>query len=131
MLLTVAVNIYLFVIVPKGFFPQQDTGRLIGNIQAEQDISSPAMRDKMAEFVNVVKADPAVSDLVAFTGGDSNTTNTGRVFVSLKPTDMRTLPARLENYRSHRGGPRSPRNWLAIAFIVLVLAVIALYVVRR
>jgi len=93
MVLTIAVNVYLFMIVPKGFFPQQDTGRLIGNIQAEQDISSPAMRDKMAEFVNVVKADPAVSDVVAFTGGDSNTTNTGRVFVSLKPTDMRTLPA--------------------------------------
>src|SRR5204862_2198215 len=93
MILTMAVNVYLFINVPKGFFPQQDTGRLIGNIQAEQDISSPAMREKMAEFVKVVKDDPAVSDVVAFTGGDSNTTNTGRVFVSLKPTDMRTLPA--------------------------------------
>ncbi|HET6317144.1 MAG TPA: efflux RND transporter permease subunit, partial [Chloroflexota bacterium] len=93
MLLTVGVNVYLFVIVPKGFFPQQDTGRIIGNIQAEQDISSPAMREKMAEFVSVVKADPAVSDVVAFTGGDSNTTNTGRVFVSLKLQQARDLPA--------------------------------------
>ena len=91
-LATVAVNIYLFVVVPKGFFPQQDTGRLIGNIQAEQDISSPAMREKMADFVNMVKADPAVTDVVAFMGGNQNTTNTGRVFVSLKSIDERKLP---------------------------------------
>ena len=90
--LTVAVNIYLFMIVPKGFFPQQDTGRLIGNIQAEQDISSPAMREKMADFVNMVKADPAVTDVVAFMGGNQNTTNTGRVFVSLKSIEERQLP---------------------------------------
>jgi multidrug efflux pump len=94
MLLTIAVNIYLFAIVPKGFFPQQDTGRLIGNIQAEQDISSEAMRGKMAEFVRVVKEDPAVNDVVAFMGGDQNTTNTGRVFVSLKSHGERNnLPA--------------------------------------
>jgi multidrug efflux pump len=92
-LLTIALNIYLFVIVPKGFFPQQDTGRLIGNVQAEQDISSPAMREKMAEFVNTVKTDPAVTDVVGFTGGLFNTTNTGRVFVALKPIDERKLPA--------------------------------------
>jgi multidrug efflux pump len=93
MIATVALNIYLFTIVPKGFFPQQDTGRLIGNIQAEQDISSPAMREKTADFVAVVKDDPSVADVVAFTGGDSNTTNTGRVFVSLKPQGERKLPA--------------------------------------
>ncbi|HEY2996911.1 MAG TPA: multidrug efflux RND transporter permease subunit [Methylomirabilota bacterium] len=91
--LTVAVNIYLFMIVPKGFFPQQDTGRLIGNIQAEQDISSPAMREKMADFVNTVKSDPDVSDVVGFTGGLFNTTNTGRMFVSLKPAGPRALPS--------------------------------------
>ena len=91
-LATVALNIYLFVVVPKGFFPQQDTGRLIGNIQAEQDISSPAMREKMADFVNMVKADPAVTDVVAFMGGNQNTTNTGRVFVSLKSIEERQLP---------------------------------------
>jgi multidrug efflux pump len=93
MLTTIAVNVYLFMIVPKGFFPQQDTGRLIGNVQAEQDISSPAMREKMAEFVNTVKSDPAVSDVVGFTGGLFNTTNTGRVFVSLKAHGERRLPA--------------------------------------
>jgi multidrug efflux pump len=93
MLLTIAVNIYLFMIVPKGFFPQQDSGRLIGNIQGEQDISSVAMREKMADFVNTVKNDPAVSDVVGFTGGLFNTTNTGRVFVSLKPLEERHLSA--------------------------------------
>jgi len=85
---TIGLNIYLFVVVPKGFFPQQDTGRLTGSIQAEQDISFPAMRDKMSEFVNVVMADPAVANVVAFTGGGGgggSTTNTGRMFVALKP----------------------------------------------
>jgi multidrug efflux pump len=85
---TIGLNIYLFVVVPKGFFPQQDAGRLTGSIQAEQDISFPAMREKMSEFVNVVMADPAVANVVAFTGGGGgggSTTNTGRMFVALKP----------------------------------------------
>ncbi|HET7343702.1 MAG TPA: multidrug efflux RND transporter permease subunit [Methylomirabilota bacterium] len=89
LLATIVLNVYLFVTVRKGFFPQQDTGRLIGNVQAEQDISSPAMREKMADFVNTVKNDPAVTDVVGFTGGLFNTTNTGRVFVSLKPLPQR------------------------------------------
>ena len=88
---TIGLNVYLFVVVPKGFFPQQDAGRLTGSIQAEQDISFPAMRDKMSEFVNVVMADPAVANVVAFTGGGqgSSTTNTGRMFVALKPLGER------------------------------------------
>jgi multidrug efflux pump len=91
--LTVVVNVALFIQVPKGFFPQQDTGRLIGSIQADQDISFPAMRDKMREYVDIVRTDPAVSDVVAFTGGNMNTTNTGRMFVALKPLDARQLSA--------------------------------------
>jgi len=83
-LATIGVNVYLFNIVPKGFFPQQDTGRLTGNIQAEQDISFPAMRQKMTEFVAIMMTDPAVANVTAFTGG-GNTTNTGRMFVALKP----------------------------------------------
>jgi multidrug efflux pump subunit AcrB len=82
---TIAVNIYLFALVPKGFFPQQDTGRLVGNIQAEQDISFNSMRAKMVTFVDLVLADPAVSGMVAFTGGTGNPTNTGRMFITLKP----------------------------------------------
>jgi multidrug efflux pump len=93
LLLTVAGNIYLFVVVPKGFFPQQDAGRLIGNIQAEQDISFVAMREKMGAFARIVAADPAVSDVVVFTGGQQNTTNTARMFVSLKPLAERRISA--------------------------------------
>ncbi len=91
-LATIGVNIYLFVIVPKGFFPQQDTGRLTGSIQADQDIAFPAMRQKMAEFVATVMTDPAVDTVTAFTGG-GNTTNTGRMFIALKPLSERKLSA--------------------------------------
>jgi multidrug efflux pump len=89
---TVGWNGELFWNHPKGFFPQQDTGRISGSIQAEQDISFPAMSQKMAEFVATVKADPAVDNVVAFTGG-GNTTNTGRMFIALKPLHERKLSA--------------------------------------
>ncbi|HEX4048544.1 MAG TPA: efflux RND transporter permease subunit, partial [Elusimicrobiota bacterium] len=88
--ITISINIYLFMIVPKGFFPQQDTGRLMGGIQAEQDISFQAMREKLMQFVAVVKADPAVTTFVAFCGG-SGGTNTGRMFVSLSDIDKRKI----------------------------------------
>jgi multidrug efflux pump len=90
---TIALNVYLFMIVPKGFFPQQDAGRLFGNIQAEQDISFVAMREKMDAFARIVAADPAVSDVVVFTGGSFNTTNTARMFCSLKPLHERKVSA--------------------------------------
>ncbi len=107
-LATVGVNVYLFTIVPKGFFPQQDTGRLTGNIQAEQDISFPAMRQKMTEFVAIIMTDPAVANVTAFTGG-GNTTNTGRMFVALKPLHERGVSAdqviaRLRGKLSHVPG---------------------------
>ncbi len=108
-LATIGVNIYLFVIVPKGFFPQQDAGRIVGNIQAEQDISFQAMRTKMTEFANTVKTDPAVDTAVVFTGGSGNTTNTGRMFIQLKPLEVRKLSvdqviARLRGKLSHVPG---------------------------
>jgi multidrug efflux pump len=80
---TVCLNIYLYVFIPKGFFPQQDTGRLVGSIQADQSISFQAMRLKVASFVDIVRADPAVENVVAFTGGAQR--NTGVMFVQLKP----------------------------------------------
>jgi multidrug efflux pump len=89
LLATIGLNVYLFAVVPKGFFPQQDTGRIIGGIQAEQDISFPAMRAKMVEFVTTVLTDPAVSTAVGWTGGFGNTTNSGRMVVSLKPIEER------------------------------------------
>ncbi|HTT07182.1 MAG TPA: efflux RND transporter permease subunit [Gammaproteobacteria bacterium] len=87
----IVLNVYLFIIVPKGFFPQQDTGRLLGGIQADQSTSFQAMQGKLAQFLAVIKKDPAVDDVVAFTGGEQ--TNTGRVFVALKPVSERRQSA--------------------------------------
>ena len=92
MFATIGLNFYLFAIVPKGFFPQQDTGRLNGSIQAAQDISFTAMRQKLADLVDIVRQDPAVESVLGFTGGGfGGTRNTGRVFASLKPLDERKI----------------------------------------
>jgi multidrug efflux pump len=87
----IGLNIYLFVVVPKGFFPQQDTGRMIGGIQADQSISFQLMRQKLAQFISIIKSDPAVESVVGFTGGVQ--TNSGFVFISLKPLSERHLSA--------------------------------------
>jgi multidrug efflux pump len=87
LLVTVCLNVFLFIEVPKGFFPQQDTGRMIGGIQADQSISFQLMRQKLRQFVGTIKADPAVESIVGFTGGGQ--TNSGFVFVSLKPLNQR------------------------------------------
>src|SRR6185295_14124105 len=79
-LATMAASVYLYVIVPKGFFPQQDTGRLNGNIQADQSSSFQAMQKRLARLAGVVQRDPAVDTVTAFTGGN----NSGRMFVALK-----------------------------------------------
>jgi multidrug efflux pump len=91
LLATVCLNVYLYVIVPKGFFPQQDTGRLSGAIQADQGISFQAMRHKLEDFINIVRKDPAVENVVGFIGGGQR--NTGFMFVSLKPQSERNLSA--------------------------------------
>jgi multidrug efflux pump len=91
-LVTVCLNVYLYVIVPKGFFPEEDSGRLTGGIQGAQDVSFQAIQRKLAEFVDIVKEDPAVETAVGFTGGQG-TTNTGRVFVALKPMEERDATA--------------------------------------
>ncbi|MBX3345382.1 MAG: multidrug efflux RND transporter permease subunit [Nitrospira sp.] len=92
-LATMALTIYLYILVPKGFFPQQDTGRLFGNIRAAQDISFQAMRDKLTEVVGIIQSDPAVASITGFTGGGSHsgTTNTGRMFIALKPLEERGM----------------------------------------
>jgi multidrug efflux pump len=92
-LVTIAVNMYLFTVVPKGFFPQQDTGRITGSMQAEQDISFVAMRQKMTEYARIVGEDPAVETVATFTGGAGNTTNSGRMFIALKPLHVRKVSA--------------------------------------
>ena len=89
LLVTVCLNVYLYVIVPKGFFPQQDTGRLIGSIQADQSISFQAMQKKLADFMEIVRQDPAVENVIGFTGGGQR--NGGFMFASLKPLNERKL----------------------------------------
>jgi multidrug efflux pump len=91
-ILTACLSVVLYIIAPKGFFPQQDTGRLNGAIQAEQDISFPALRDKMQQFVAIVMKDPAVNNVVGFAGGQGSS-NTGRMFVVLKPPSERKATA--------------------------------------
>ncbi|NDU86808.1 MAG: MMPL family transporter [Ferrovum sp.] len=84
---TIGLNFYLFTIVPKGFMPQQDTGRLIGRVQADQSISFQAMEDKLTRFIRICKSDPAAQDVIGFTGGEAR--NAANVFVVLKPPSER------------------------------------------
>ena len=90
---TVGLNVYLFYAAPKGFFPQQDTGRIIGSLQADQSISFQSMSVKLKQMIDIVRADPAVDTVVGFTGvgsgGGFSQINTGTVFVSLKPISQR------------------------------------------
>jgi multidrug efflux pump len=100
LLITISLNVYLYVIVPKGFFPEQDTGRLTGMIQARQNISFQAMREKTTRFVNAVMHDPAVDAVVAFTGGGG--TNTGRMFIGLKDLNVRKVSVEVVMARIRR-----------------------------
>jgi multidrug efflux pump len=88
--LTLGFNVYLFVKVPKGFFPQQDTGRINGNFIGDQSISFQAMARKITQMIKIVQSDPGVDTVQAFSGGGGGTTtNTGRAFISLKPLKER------------------------------------------
>jgi multidrug efflux pump len=92
LLLTICLNIYLFVVVPKGFFPQQDNGTIQGGVQGSQDISFPAMQASTLKFVRAITNDPAVQNVIAFTGGQG-AANSGFVFLALKPLAERKLGA--------------------------------------
>ena len=89
--MVLGLNFYLYDIIPKGFFPQQDTGRVTGVIQADQSISFQLMQQKLAQFVTIIKQDPAVETVVGFTGGGQ--TNSGFVFASLHPLNQRGISA--------------------------------------
>ncbi len=87
---TIMLNVFLFLAIPKGFFPQQDTGRISGTIQAQQDISFPMLKEKLSSFMDIIKDDPGVEDVTGFIGGtSSSTSNSGRVFISLKALEER------------------------------------------
>jgi len=92
-LATIGFTIYLYVIIPKGFFPQQDTGRLSGNVQAAQDVSFPALIEKLHQFMVIVQKDPAVDTLVSFTGGGRGGGNSASMFITLKDLGERKASA--------------------------------------
>ena len=111
--ITIGLNVALYIVVPKGFMPQQDTGRMMGFIQADQSISFQAMQQKLRQLADIVQHDPAVQTSVGFTGsggGGNGQTNSGRVFVSLKPRSQRdgidTVMARLRRSLSVVSGAR-------------------------
>ncbi|QJU41294.1 multidrug efflux RND transporter permease subunit MdtC [Serratia marcescens] len=87
-LATIALNVWLYISIPKTFFPEQDTGRLMGFIQADQSISFQAMRGKLEDFMKIVREDPDVENVTGFTGGSR--TNSGSMFISLKPLSVRS-----------------------------------------
>ncbi len=88
---TVALNVYLFAIIPKGFFPEQDTGTLDGNLHGVQSISFQSMVEKLRTVMAIVQKDAAVANVVGFTGGTYNVTNTASIYVGLKPIAQRRI----------------------------------------
>ncbi len=92
LLLTIALNVVLIIKIPKGFFPQQDTGALVGGIQGPQDASFPVMEASARAIVNTVKSDPAVQNVICYTGGNGSS-NGGFVYVALKPLEERKIGA--------------------------------------
>jgi multidrug efflux pump len=111
---TVSLNVWLIVEIPKGFFPTQDTGRLIGSLQADQSTSFQLMSQKLTQMMDIVRQDPAVESVVGSTGsgggGGASQTNTGSVYVALKDRGSRdtidVVMARLRRNLSHVPGGR-------------------------
>ncbi|MBN9544038.1 MAG: efflux RND transporter permease subunit [Alphaproteobacteria bacterium] len=90
LLVAIVMNVYLLIIIPKGFFPQTDEGRIFGNIRGDQSISYQAMQKKFVQFGNIIKSDPAVAQVAGSIGGGGGgrgggATNTGQLFITLKP----------------------------------------------
>lgn len=107
LLATICLNVYLYTVVPKGFFPQQDTGRITGALRADQKTSFQQMKQRLDRFIALVQQDPAVSSVVGFTGGSQS--NTANMFISLKPLssgrpNATGVVARLRKKLSHEPG---------------------------
>ncbi|HEY3973183.1 MAG TPA: efflux RND transporter permease subunit [Candidatus Sulfotelmatobacter sp.] len=92
LLFTIGLNVILIYKIPKGFFPQQDTGAIVGGVQGPQDSSFPAMDDSVRRLVGVIKSDPAVANVNAYTGGNGST-NRGFIYIALKPLNERKVGA--------------------------------------
>ena len=113
LILVIALNVYIAWIIPKGFFPQQDTGVLTGAVRGPQDASFPVMDNSLLQLEKVVKADPAVANVNGFVGGGSS--NQGFLYVALKPLNERggvTAPAIIDRLR-----PKMNRLPVASAFL--------------
>ena len=113
LLLTIGLNFYLIAIIPKGFFPQQDTGAITGSVRGPQDASFPVMNNSILQLENVIKADPAVANVIAFTGG-GGASNGGSLYIALKPLNERrvTAPEVIDRLR-----PKLNRLPVASAFL--------------
>ena len=112
MTLTIGINIYLYIKVPKGFFPQQDTGRMQGQIQGQQHISFAALSEKIQYFEEQVRSDPAVRTVDAFAGSGGRGGNSGQLFLELKPLEERKVTAEeviARIRRARRPACREPR----------------------
>ncbi|WP_211363208.1 efflux RND transporter permease subunit [Fluviispira multicolorata] len=104
---TIILNIFLYIFISKGFFPQQDTGRIVCSIQADQNISFQNMKKKFESLVEIIKQDPSISHVVGFVGGGAK--NSGSIFITLKPIEERKISAdfiiaRLRQKTSHLTG---------------------------
>ena len=86
---TLCLSVYLYIVIPKGFFPQQDTGLMAGGIEGEQDTSFASMQEKLKQFTDIVMSDPAVKTMVGEAGGGAE--NTGQMEIELKPLDQRDV----------------------------------------
>ena len=115
MLSVVVVSVVLFIKIPKGFFPEQDSGRLSGGIQADQGISFQAMQEKLTQVVNIIRKDPEVVYVIGFTGGGGSTTNTARMFITLQPFEKRksTIAQVMTRLRRELAGVAGAPTFLA------------------
>jgi multidrug efflux pump len=102
---TIALSVWLYISIPKTFFPEQDTGVLMGGIQADQSISFQAMRGKLQDFMKIIREDPAVDNVTGFTGGSR--VNSGMMFITLKPRDQRHETAQQVIDRLRKSWPKS------------------------
>ncbi len=90
-LITIGITILLYIVIPKGFFPLQDTGRIVSQIQAQQDMSFQAIHEKFKEYIKIIKEDPAVEHVTGFVGANAPPGNAGAIYINLKPLSVRHI----------------------------------------
>lgn len=91
--ITIVLNVFLFITIPKGFFPQQDTGRIGGSIKAQDDLSFQCLKDKLGVLSGILQKDPAVKNVAGFVGGNASIGRSGALYIMLKPLEERKISA--------------------------------------